>query len=201
MRWQVALLMSWGAVVGVAGVARAEGGSDRLAAYQDEAVGVRIIAPLGRDGSTADRGGTVSWDAFQGRDHHPIDEETFFRVVGREDLVRRFHHRAVLKKSLMAGGGVAIAGGALYALVTLLSNQGPTVLPPCPSSATSCGISPSHGPSPAWGLIGVGSGLASVLVGHLLNPSPIGAPEADRLARDHDEQLKAAFGLSDVAGR
>src|SRR5579884_3049144 len=184
MRFQLALLLVAAAVLDPAAAARADAPSDRLAAYDDQAVGVRTIVPLGRDGATVDPAGSVKWDAFQGRDHHPIDEETFFRVVGREDLVRRSHHRAVLKKSLMAGGGLAIAGGALYALVTFLGNQGQPAVAPCASSATSCGTSPNRSPSPAWGLIGVGTGLASVLIGHALNPSPIGAAEADQLARE-----------------
>ncbi len=43
--------------------------------------------------------------------------------------------------------------------------------------------------------------MLSWLLGHVLDPTPIGAAEADRLAREHDEQLKTQFGLSDVAAR
>ena len=196
-------IATWlGLLAGVCGfgAARAEAPADRVAADVVDAVGVRTIAPLGRDGRPVDRPAVPAWDAFQGRDHHPIDEETFFRVVGREDLVRRSQHRAILKKSLIAGGGVALAGGLMYSMVTALEGFAQPAAVACPSPG--CAISSqSQGPSPAWGLLGIGAGLASMLVGHFLNPSPIGAAEADQLARDHDQQLKAELGMSDACAR
>jgi len=174
-------------------VARAETGGDALAAYEDRAVGVRTIVPLGRDGVTLDRTGNVTWDAFHGRDHHPIDEEAFFRIVGGDDLATRYHRKAVVTRSLNISGGAAIAGGLIYSFFAFWYEH-PVSGPSC----LGCTVQPT-GPSPSWGLVAAGAGLASLVLGHTLSSSPIGAEEADRLARDHDEQLKASLGLSDVA--
>lgn len=184
MRWFAAwLCLSLGA-----GVARAQAPADRIAAYEDQAVGVRTITPLGSD----QRPARPDWDAFQGRDHHPIDPEIFLRIVGRDDLARRYRHKEILKKSLTAIGGTAAVAGLLYAVVPYLILR---------SSGGGCADGCSS-PQPGIGGAGLAiaaAGLVTLLVGHTLNPSPIDAAEADRLARDHNDQLQPQLGLSDVA--
>jgi hypothetical protein len=182
------------------GVARAEASADRIAAYENESVGVRAIVPLSRGGTTADWAADHSWDAFQGGGHRPIDQEAFFRIVGREDLIRRFEHRTVVKKSLMAAGGVAMVAGALYSIATYLTADSRVTTAACPSPGCPAS-SQSTSANVTWGLFGIGAGLAAVMTGHYLDPSPISAAEADRLAREHDQQLKTEFGLSDFGAR
>jgi hypothetical protein len=171
--------------------------ADTTVQYERQAVGVRHVVPLGRDGSPRDTPegarARAPWDAFQGLDHHPLDEETFFRIVGRDDLVRRFHRELVVKNSLLAGGGVLIVGGLSFATIMETSGR-----------ANAADIRPGYsppGPSPAWGLAAAGAGLVSLIVGHLLDPSPIGADEADRLARDYDQTLRAGLGINQTAWR
>jgi hypothetical protein len=165
MRWVGAWL---GLLIAVFGSTAARG---------EEPVGVRTIVPLGRDGITVDHAATVTWDAFQGRDHHPIDDEAFFRIVGREDLARRYHRAAVVKKSLTVGGGALVAGGLLFSFVQFWTEHGAQ-----PATECASGCSASSRVSPAWGLAIAGTGLLSLLVGHAIDPTPIAAAEANRLA-------------------
>ncbi|HXJ20287.1 MAG TPA: hypothetical protein VMT03_08640 [Polyangia bacterium] len=114
-----------------------------------------------------------------------MDEETLFRIAGREDLLRRYHREVVVKKSLMIGGGAAMAGGLLYAFIADFTGPSQNVSA-CPNNGCKSYPSPSGGLNPAWGLAAAGAGLVSLVVGHYLDPSPISAGEADRLAREYD---------------
>src|ERR1700689_5199264 len=95
---------------------------DSDSSYEAEAVGVRNLRPL----PTPERAALpdTPWDVFQGRDHHPIDEEAFFRIVGRDDLLHRYHREAVVKKSLTVGGGTLVFGGLLFAAITAVLRYG-----------------------------------------------------------------------------
>ncbi|HLK89327.1 MAG TPA: hypothetical protein VKZ18_05510 [Polyangia bacterium] len=172
--------------------------SDALSAYDEQAVGVRhLVVPL-RDGTTTDQQGRVlysgEWDAFQGPDHHPIDEEAFFRIVGRDDLARRHHREAIVKRSLSVGGWVLVLGGAIATGVAVMPRAQPAV------GYQGGGPAP-YGLNPAWSLGAMGAGLVSIIVSHFLDPTPVNADEADRLARDHDRSLQSRFGLTDTAAR
>ena len=59
--------------------------------YEEQAVGGRRLG--GTSGQLPTSGERPSWmyaqgkwDAFRGADHHPISEEAFYRIVGRQDL-------------------------------------------------------------------------------------------------------------------
>ena len=166
-------------------------------AYEVEAVGVRNLTPL----PTAERSALpdTPWDAFQGRDHHPIDEEAFFRIVGRDDLLRRYHREALVKKSLTIGGGSLVFGGLVFAAITTALRYG-GAQPAIACEGSSC-TSNHPGPSPVWGLAIAGAGAVSLIVGHLLDPTPIDAEQADALARDYDRSLQSQLGLSETAAR
>jgi hypothetical protein len=167
--------------------ARADAGSgagtpeDR---YQGQALGVRDLTTVRRDGTVGNRQHWLlpdgPWDAFQGADHHPIDDEAFFRIVGREDLLRRYQHKSIVKKSLTYGGGALLVGGLLFAgAVAALRGSGDQTLYLGSASPH------SPGPSPMWGLAVAGAGFAAVIAGHLLDPRPIDADTAEALARDY----------------
>ena len=173
-------------------------------AYDEQAVGVRHLGGANRElppsGERLDwmyAGG--KWDAFRGPDHHPISEEAFFRIVGREDLLRRYHHETLVKKALTIGGGSLVFGGLLFAAITTTARYGgaqPAIScegPPCTGNRP--------GPSPVWGLAIAGAGALSLIVGHLLDPTPIDADQADALARDYDRSLRSRVGLSETAAR
>ncbi|HVV50632.1 MAG TPA: hypothetical protein VHO06_13280 [Polyangia bacterium] len=173
---------------------------EALGTYEDQALGVRhLVEPL-RDGSTAAAGDRVhlrvDWDAFQGKDHHPIDAEVFLRTVGRYDLARRYHRKVFVKEALSRGGGLLIAGGLAAALLAVTPGGQPAGM------AGEGGQSPRFfNFSPAWGLAAAGAGLVASIAGRLIDPSPIDADEADRLARDYDRSLRARYGLVESASR
>ncbi len=193
------------AAVAAAPLARAQSAPapDAQVAYEQEAIGVRsLVYPL-RDGRMADEQGRVRydgrWDAFHGPDHHPIDQAAFYRIVGRDDLLTRYEHRARVKVGVSVGGGVLLLGGTLLATVAQMMRQSQGVVD-CASPG--CGpVSSSQGISPAWGLAVAGTGLVGLVVAHYLDPTPIGADEADRLARDYDQSLRSRLRLTDTARR
>ena len=192
-------LVSWSFSAALCASARAQTDPPPApaSAYEAQAIGVRNLTPL----PTAERSVLPDnpWDAFQGRDHHPIDEEAFFRIVGRDDLLRRYHHQAVVKKTLSIGGGTLVFGGLLFAAITAALTFGgaqPAIAcegPPCSANRP--------GPSPIWGLTIAGAGVVSLIVGHSLDPAPIDADQADALARSYDQSLKSRLGISETAAR
>ena len=165
--------------------------------YEAGAVGVRNLTPL----PTAERSALpdTPWDAFQGRDHHPIDEEAFFRIVGRDDLFRRYHRESVVKKTLSIGGGTLVFGGLLFAAITAALRYG-GAQPAIACESTPCSAS-RPGPSAVWGLAIAGAGVISLIVGHSLDPTPIDADQADGLARSYDQSLERRCGISETAAR
>ena len=174
---------------------------DARSGYAQQALGVRNLRLDGQDLSSAgDRQewmyGPGSWDAFRGLDHHPISEDAFYRIVGRDDLLRRYEHTARIKKGLAITGGALILGGAIFAAIAYL-RRAENSTPVC--ATPSCAASPLPGPSPNWGLAIAGSGVVSMIISQFINPSPIDAGEADRLARDYDQTLLTHLGLSEAA--
>ena len=142
------------------------------------------------------------WDAFRGPDHHPIDEEAFFRIVGREDLLFRYQHKAAIKTAVTVAGGALILSGLVFAEIAHLQERNGGYYAdayPCPSPG--CSPSDHSGVSPGWGLAIAGAGVVGLIVGHYLNPTPINAGEADAIARDYDQLLKSRLGISETAAR
>jgi hypothetical protein len=43
--------------------------------------------------------------------------------------------------------------------------------------------------------------VVALIVGHFLDPTPIGADEADRLAHDYDQSLRRSLGMAETASR
>lgn len=204
LAWLLTLTAALSFAAPSAAVAQAVQPEDGGAAYERQAIGVRHLIFPRRDGATVDSEGRLAydgtWDAFAGRDHHPIDEEAFFRIVGRDDLLRRYHREATVKKSLTVGGGALIFGGLLFAAVATELRYG-GAQPAIACESTGCPSADSRAPSPVWGLAMAGAGLVSVIVGHLLDPRPIDAGEADALARDYDQLLKRRLGIAETATR
>jgi len=175
--------------------------------YEEQAVGVRSLG--GTNGQLPTSGERPSWmyaqgkwDAFRGPDHHPISEEAFYRIVGREDLVFRYQHKAAIKTAVTVAGGALILGSLIFAEIAHLQEQsGGYYAPAYPCPSPGCSPSDHSSVSPRWGLAIAGAGLVGLIVGHYLNPAPIDASEADGLARDYDQSLKSRLGISETAKR
>src|SRR5450631_1211413 len=167
-------------------------------AYEEQSVGVRNLTPL----TTAERSALpdAPWDAFQGRDHHPIDEEAFFRIVGRDDLLGRYHRKAIVKKGLRIGGGALIFSGLIFAAISTSLRFG-GAQPAIGCVGTDCSSANSRGPSPVWGLAIAGAGAVSLIVGHGVAPTPIDTEEADGLARSYDRSLQSRLGICETTAR
>ena len=90
---RVALVLLAVALLG-SSAARAEPAPPAAGAeLETQSVGVRTL------GDT--RPPAVEWDAFaRAPTHHPIDDETFYRLVARDDLVRAERQRAGAKATL-----------------------------------------------------------------------------------------------------
>ena len=90
-------------------------------AYDEQAVGVRNlgsgIATSPRSGERPDWMYAGKWDAFRGPDQHPISEEAFYRIVGRDDLLFRYQHKAAIKTALTVSGGALVLGGLIFAAI------------------------------------------------------------------------------------
>lgn len=190
------VVVAWTVAAG-AGRARAESApsADAMASYQQQEIGVRhLVYPL-RDGSSADDQGHVRydgrWDAFQGADHHPLDDAAFFRLVGRDDLLTRYQRWSTVKRAVGAGGWVLVVGGAMAVTIGALGGGGQ----PVDTGTTSS----SRRSVELTGLALIGGGIVSLLVSHFIDPTPVGADEADRLARDYDQSLRGRLGLTDTA--
>jgi hypothetical protein len=176
-------------------------------AYDEQAVGVRSLGAANREtppsGERPDwMYAEGKWDAFRGPDHHPISEEAFYRIVGREDLLFRYQHRAAIKTAVTVSGGALILGGLIFAEIAHLQERSGgynAEAYPCPSPG--CTPSDHSGVSPRWGLAIAGAGVVGLIVGHYLNPTPVNAGEADALARDYDQLLKSRLGISETAAR
>jgi hypothetical protein len=172
------------------------------ASYDEQAVGVRSLGSANPDmPPSGERPAWLhaegKWDAFRGPDHHPISEEAFYRIVGREDLLFRYQHRAAIKKAAMVSGGALLVGGLIFAAIADLPRG--TGVYACPSPG--CTPADHSGVSPGWGLAIAGTGLVGLVVGHYLNPTTISAGEADAIARDYDQLLKSRLGISETALR
>jgi hypothetical protein len=193
----------------VCGSARAQDAPRAVPAgtYEAQAIGIRglggtggELAPSGERPSWMSADG--KWDAFRGPDHHPISEEAFYRIVGREDLLFRYQHQAAIKTAMTVSGGALILGGLLFAGIADMENRN-NLYPATAACPSSSGCSPAghSGVSPRWGLALAGAGLVDLIVGRCLNPTPVNPSEADSLARDYDQLLKSRLGISETATR
>jgi hypothetical protein len=176
---------------------RAQSIPDAETAYAQQTLGVRhLVYPL-RDGTTVDERGQVRydgrWDAFQGPDHHPIDEASFFRTVGREDLLTRHQRWSAVKRGLGASRWVLVVGGAMAIVIGSARGLG--------QPAATGQDSSSQRTLKLTGLALIGGGVVSLLLSHFIDPTPVGADEADRLARDYDQSLRRDVGMTDAASK
>ncbi len=193
MRFALSLLgLSFSAAICASAQAQVTPPAAPASAYDEQAVGVRTLGGTG--GELPPSGERPSWmyadgkwDAFRGPDHHPISEEAFYRIVGREDLLFRYQHKAGIKTAMMVSGGALILGGLLFATIADMENRNNLypATPACPSSG--CSPSDHSGVSPRWGLAIAGAGLVDLIVGCILNRTPVNAGEAVALARDNDQ--------------
>jgi hypothetical protein len=157
-------------------------GPQASAQYVDHAVGVVDRRPAFRD--TFFSGPT--WEAFLLKDHHVIDQESFLRLAGRDDLARRQHRRTTLKTTLTGAGWALIASGSLYALWDLNC---------CVGGATGSSGASRAETGATVGLVMAAVGFLTLSANSAISPEAVDASEATAVGAAYNRALGDRLGL------
>jgi len=117
------------------------------------------------------------WRVFRGARRESVDQERFYELIGRPDLVEEQHSQNTLAAGLQWGGIGVIAGGAVLVLAGLTRSQTSTPL-------IAAGV----------GVVAAGYVL-NVSGNHVAGPVITQAEAADAIER-YNEALRARFGLT-----
>jgi hypothetical protein len=141
------------------------------------------------------RGGPIEEGSrpVHGKHGRLLDDEEFYRMVERPDLVSRYQKRRWVRNGLMVVGGLTIVGASAAAIGILASSR------PCVSGGDGMGCLATGlerlGNSADIALIGGGVGLGLFLMGVLMNPQPIEPGEARGLAGGFNQRLRTKLKL------
>jgi hypothetical protein len=124
---------------------------------------------------------------WQGRNKKPLKGAEFYRALGRKDLANKYDSNQETKVAVTIIGVAAAAAGTWLAIASL---QKPGDYNPGTGSG---GSSASQG---ILGILVIGIGCAAAVVPWYFSSHPVDAPEARRLADEHNQKLKAKLGLS-----
>jgi hypothetical protein len=162
------------------------------------------------------RGGVWEWTrAYRGKYKEPLAEAGFYRYVGRSDLAASFEQQASKKRSLFAVGlaagavGFAFGGYGIYkasspksafdfgvaACTDVACSQA------AQSRADKANADERSGSIPflvgGFGVAAAGFALFAWAV--TIEPNPVDAPGARRLADEYNTRLRAELGLEPMA--
>lgn len=144
------------------------------------------------------RGGPIEEGSrpVHGKYRRLLEDEEFYRMVERPDLVSRYQKRRWVRNGLMVVGGLTIVGASAAAIGVLVDSR------PCVSHGDGMGCLASglerFGNSTGIALIGGGVGLGLLLTGVLIEPQPIEPGEARSLAGGFNQKLRTKLGLEQV---
>jgi hypothetical protein len=130
---------------------------------------------------------------FQGKADQQIDALTFYRALGRDDLVAAYHQRRYAMYGGFIAGGVGFATAALLN-VTDLANYGA-----CDrkmgAAADLCQMNQRGSLVPT--IIALGVAVAGTAVGTYFyrNPQPVDEDTARSLAAAYNQRLRQVLGL------
>lgn len=130
----------------------------------------------------------------QGKYMRPLEGDEFYRVIGRDDLVRQYRAN-VEKRNVYRVIGVAVA--VVVPVVALAAKD----TEPCSWSDPNwfdCEKSKNRAEARAvlTAVAGVGAGIGIGVLGNLVKLDPIDAVEARRLGDEHNQELKRRLGLA-----
>ncbi len=129
---------------------------------------------------------------YQGRYRKRVDEEDFFREVGRNDLAESCQNRRIARWGLFGAGGAVVLGTAVYAIASATSSDGCNVPTSDPNFSEACvdrpGRALQRGVTTA--LIGAAVGGGLILGGLFANPHPVEVDEVRRLADEYNVALR-----------
>lgn len=151
-------------------------------------------------------GATRSWTLpRQGKAGSPVDGETFYRLVGREDLAGQYRGNDRKRTTIRVVGVTIAIGVPLLALATAhQKNCGPEPSVNDPNFGTvsaaysACSASNDQARLTSYLLagLGAGAGLAIAIVGgNSVAVHPVGAGEAQRLGEEYNKKLREQLDL------
>ena len=138
---------------------------------------------------------------YKGKFKEPLEHEEFYLAVDRPELAEEYTSSLYLKRGFQITGWTALLGGGAYMLYSVISNIG-----------EDCDIEDADGISstdPACeeqqseevkdglilgGAVSVGGAILAT-IGGFINPHPVDAPEARRLAAEYNEKRRKELGL------
>jgi hypothetical protein len=162
------------------------------------------------------RGGVWEWSRpYRGKYKEPLAAAEFYEYVGRPDLAASYEQRASKRRSLFAVGltagavGLALGGYGIYKASSPKSAfdfgvsgcTDITCSQAAQARADQANASERSGSVPylvgGFGLAAVGVALFGWAVA--IDPNPVDAPGARRLADEYNKRLRAELGLAPIA--
>lgn len=129
---------------------------------------------------------------YQGRYRKEMDEDDFFREVGRNDLAESYRNRRVARRGLIGVGIAGAIGTTVYALATAFGNDDCNVPVGDPNFGEACVEAPGRALGRAGGIFMVGLAASGGLIlgAVLVNPHPVKVDELRRLADEYNVTLR-----------
>jgi hypothetical protein len=168
--------------------------------YEQQYIGFDELVAVNMNSGTVVAQRTVP---YEGKFKKPLQGDTFYKKVGREDLVRAYQDKMGVKTAVAIVGGAAAVGGGILSVVSLngLFARGED----CDFfsydyNACKARNEQRQDASTAWFLAGLGIstvGLSTAVVALAINPHPVTPSEARELADGYNKKLKSDLGLSE----
>ena len=128
---------------------------------------------------------------WQGKYKKPLEGAEFYRVVGRKDLADKYASTN-RTKGVICALGVVVAAVGIYIAATAMSTSTPNYSSDNPADWQSKDDTTQL----LWGAIIAGIGAGMITIPWAVSSHPVDAPEARRLADQHNMKLKTKLGLS-----
>jgi hypothetical protein len=133
---------------------------------------------------------------LKGKYREPLDGVEFYEYLGRADLAAQYRRRNIGRWGLMIGGTAVALAGSYWGIEGM--NNETDECDYYSSYDNSCVIYKQDSTQMYTGFAAAGVGYAAALVGYfLINPHPIKAPEARRLADEFNKAVREELGLSE----
>jgi hypothetical protein len=135
---------------------------------------------------------------FQGKYRRPLEGAEFYRAVGRPDLEATYRERDGTRTLLLVAGIGGVVAGALYTAANFNQPSPSVSLPPSQFQQQMDASAQASRDAMTTGLVISGVGLLVALVGGTMDPNPVDALGARRLADEHNRRLRQELGLPEA---
>jgi pyruvate/2-oxoglutarate dehydrogenase complex dihydrolipoamide acyltransferase (E2) component len=181
------------AMVPAAGAAAEPAPQEPQRRYDEEYIQLEDYAWV--SGSHGETSTAIRTVPYQGKYRKPLESAEFYRAVGRPDLEAAYLERQGTRTALMAAGLAGMLGGALYTMASFhQAAPDPTAGPEVFRQQAEAAARAQN--EAMWIGLGISlGGLVLAAIGLSMNPHPVTAPEARRLADEHNQQLRQELGL------